>query len=63
MIPACRLPNWNSSFLLSASETTLSHPGLWINSTFNNANVSCHLNYFVKALGYVSKYHKETLSM
>jgi len=49
----------NSSFLLSASGITLSCPSLWINSTSNNANVLCCLNYFVKALGWVSKYFKE----
>ncbi len=54
---------WNSSFLLNASRTTLSRPGVWINSTSNNAKVSCHLSCSIETLGYVSKYHKETLSM
>jgi hypothetical protein len=49
----------NSSFLLSASGITLSCPSLWINSTSSNAKVLCCLNYFVKALGWVSKYFKE----
>jgi hypothetical protein len=49
----------NSSFLLYASRIKLSCPSLWINSTSSNAKVSYHLNYFVKALGWVSKYFKE----
>ncbi len=37
--------------------------GLWINCTFNNAKVLCHFSYFTKALGWVSKYFKKTLSL
>jgi hypothetical protein len=48
----------NSSFLLSALKTTLSCLGLWMNFTSNNAKVSCHLSYFIKAFGWVSKYFK-----
>jgi hypothetical protein len=52
---------YNSSFLLNSSRTTLSWHGLWINSASNSAKVLCHFNYFAKAFGCVSKYHKETL--
>ncbi len=48
---------------INASRTTLSRPSLWINSTSNNAKVSCHLSCFDETFGYVSKYHKEMLSM
>jgi hypothetical protein len=54
--------NWNYSFLFSVVGTMLSHLGLWINSASNNTKVSCHFSCFTKAIGWVSKYLKETLS-